>query len=299
VGLFDKLKSGLFKTRKVMVEKIDETFASGRVDEDTLERLEEILISADVGVKATMEIVEHLRARGASIKGSNEVKAFIKAEMAAMLGKSTPLIPFGQKPFVILAVGVNGVGKTTTIGKVATRFANDGQHVILGASDTFRAAAIDQLAIWAKRAGAEIVRHQDGSDPAAVAFDSVEAAKARGADVVIVDTAGRLHTKAPLMDELKKVTRVIRKAMPDAPQEVLLVLDATTGQNAIQQATFFNQAVGITGIALTKLDGTAKGGIVFAIRRELGIPVRLVGVGEGVDDLQDFDPAAFVSALFD
>ena len=299
MGLFDRLKEGLAKTRKGLNTNIEDIFSSGKVDEETLEELEETLIASDVGVKASMEIVEHLREKGQSIKGVKSVKDFIKAEMAGLLGKGTPIVTFGEKPFVILTVGVNGVGKTTTIGKLASRFANEGLSVILAASDTFRAAAIEQLGIWSERSGSVLIKHQSGSDPAAVAFDAVEAARARGADVVIVDTAGRLHTKDNLMNELVKVHRVIKRAMPDAPQEVLLVLDATTGQNAIRQAEIFNRAVGITGIALTKLDGTAKGGIVFAIKRELGIPVRLIGIGEGVDDLRDFDPGDFVSALME
>jgi fused signal recognition particle receptor len=299
MGLLDKLKQGLEKTRKGLNTNIEDIFSSGRVDEETLEELEETLITSDVGVNASLEIVEHLREKGQSIKGVKSVKDFLKAEMASLLGKGTPIVTFGEKPFVILTVGVNGVGKTTTIGKLASRFANEGMSVILAASDTFRAAAIEQLDIWAERSGSVLIKHQSGSDPAAVAFDAVEAARHRGTDVVIVDTAGRLHTKDNLMNELMKVNRVIKRAMPDAPQEVLLVLDATTGQNAIRQAEIFNKAVGVTGIALTKLDGTAKGGIVFAIKRELGIPVRLIGIGEGVDDLRDFDPGDFVNALME
>ena len=218
--------------------------------------------------------------------------------MATILGDSQPIVIFGSKPFVILAVGVNGVGKTTTIGKLASRFRSQGLSVLLAAGDTFRAAGIEQLEIWAKRADTHFVKHQSGSDPAAVAYDAVIAARSRGIDAVIIDTAGRLHTKSNLMEELKKVKRSIDKAMPGAPQEILLVVDATTGQNALRQAELFNKAVGITGIALTKLDGTAKGGIVFAIRRGLGIPVRLIGVGEGIDDLRDFDTGEFVEALF-
>lgn len=299
MGLFDRLKDGLLKTRKGLGDRIDGIFAGGRIDDSTLEELEETLIASDVGVKASLEIVQHIRDNKDKLKGASDVKAFIRAEMAALLGKGAPIVTFGAKPFVILTVGVNGVGKTTTIGKLASRFTDDGHSVILAAADTFRAAAIEQLEIWAKRSGAELVRHQSGSDPAAVAFDAVEAARARGTDVVIVDTAGRLHTKDNLMNELKKVHRVIKRSMPDAPQEVLLVLDATTGQNALRQAEIFTKAVGVTGIALTKLDGTAKGGIVFAIKRELGIPVRLIGVGEGVEDLRDFDPAEFVRAILD
>ncbi len=218
--------------------------------------------------------------------------------MVSILNHPHPLVPSESRPFVILAVGVNGVGKTTTIGKIASRFHSQGLSVLLAAGDTFRAAGIEQLEIWAKRANAHFVKHQSGSDPAAVAFDAIAAAKNRGIDVVIIDTAGRLHTKTPLMEEIKKMKRVIEKAMPGAPQEILLVVDATTGQNALRQAEMFNNAIGITGIALTKLDGTAKGGIIFAIKKELGIPVRLIGIGERLEDLRDFDPEEFVEALF-
>jgi fused signal recognition particle receptor len=299
MGLFEKLKRGLTKSRQGFSGKIDQVISGGSLDENTLEQLEEILISSDFGVNASLEVVEHIRENREKLKGAASVHDFIKSEMEGLLGKAQPLVPFGQPPFVILTVGVNGVGKTTTIGKLASRFVNDGLQVVMGASDTFRAAAIDQLEIWAERTGSQIVKHQSGSDPAAVAFDAVEAGKARGADVVIIDTAGRLHTKTSLMDELSKVRRVIQKSNPDAPQEVLLVLDATTGQNAMNQARIFKDAVDVTGIALTKLDGTAKGGIIFAIKREFGIPVRLIGVGEGVDDLQDFEPHSFISALFE
>jgi fused signal recognition particle receptor len=251
-------------------------------------------------VKAATEIVEFLRdkARKGEIKDAHNVRDFLKEEMATLLGNSQPLVVTGEKPFVILAVGVNGVGKTTTIGKLASRFVSEGKTVLLAAADTFRAAAIEQLEIWAKRTDSQIVKHQSGSDPAAVAFDSIEASRSRNVDVVIIDTAGRLHTKSPLMEELKKIRRVIDKALPGAPHETLLVVDATTGQNALRQAEIFHNAVGVTGVALTKLDGTAKGGIVFAIRRELGIPIRLIGVGEGVEDLRDFDSKEFVEALF-
>jgi fused signal recognition particle receptor len=299
MGLFDRLREGLSKTRSGLTEKIDAVFSEAKeLDEETLEELEEVLISADVGVAASLEVVEHLRERKDEVKKLKDVNAFIKQEMAAILGRSQPIVTFGEHPFVILVLGVNGVGKTTTIGKLASRYVSDGMTVMLAAADTFRAAAIEQLGIWADRAGASIIKHQSGADPAAVAFDAVEAARHRGVDVVIVDTAGRLHTKSPLMEELKKVRRVIGKAMPDAPQEVLLVLDATTGQNALSQAKIFNDAVGVTGIALTKLDGTAKGGIIFAIKKELGLPVRLIGIGEGVEDLRDFDSKEFVEALF-
>ncbi|MBI5203718.1 MAG: signal recognition particle-docking protein FtsY [Nitrospirae bacterium] len=301
MGLFNQLKNGLAKTRKGFVEKVESIFSKGRIDKETIEELEEALITSDVGIHAAQEIVNFLREkiRKGEIGDTLSAKEALKKEMASLLGSSAPVVLFGERPFVILTVGVNGVGKTTTIGKLASRFTSEGHSVLLGASDTFRAAAIEQLEIWAKRAGASIVKHQSGSDPAAVAFDAIESARHKKIDVVIVDTAGRLHTKSPLMEELKKVKRVVQKAMPLAPQEVLLVVDATTGQNALRQAQMFNEAIGITGVALTKLDGTAKGGIVFAIKKELGIPVRLIGVGEGVDDLRDFDPEEFVEALFD
>lgn len=301
MGFLDKLKSGLTKTKKNIVERVESILLSRTIDDSAIEDIEEVLITSDVGAEATDEIVSLLRekVKSGEVKNPDDVKSCLKNEMALLLGKSQPLVTFGEKPFVILTVGVNGVGKTTTIGKLASRFVSEGNTVILAAADTFRAAAIEQLEIWAKRSGADIIKHQSGSDPAAVAFDAVEAAKARGIDIVIIDTAGRLHTKSQLMDELKKINRVIKKSIPDAPQEILLIVDATTGQNALRQAQIFNEAIGITGIALTKLDGTAKGGIIFAIKKELGIPVRLIGIGEGVDDLKDFDPEDFVTALFE
>jgi fused signal recognition particle receptor len=301
MGFFDKLKAGILKTRQNMIQRVEAILQTHSVDESTVEEIEEVLITSDLGPEATEEITRSLRekVKKGDVKTSAQVTEYLKSEMAQLLGRSQPLVIFGEKPFVILAVGVNGVGKTTTIGKLAARFIAEGHSVIIAAADTFRAAAIEQIEIWASRTGADIVKHQSGSDPAAVAFDAVEAAKARGVDVVIIDTAGRLHTKTSLMEELKKITRVVRKSKPDAPQETLLVVDATTGQNAITQARLFHEAVGVTGIALTKLDGTAKGGIIFAIRRGVGIPVRLIGIGEGVDDLKDFDPADFVKALFE
>ncbi|NTU43031.1 MAG: signal recognition particle-docking protein FtsY [Nitrospirales bacterium] len=301
MGFFDKLKEGLTKTRKSIVERVESILSTSKVDDSTIDDIEEVLITSDIGAEATTQIIDRLRekVRTSEIKTADEVKAFLRKEMAGLLGRSHPLVLFGERPFVILTVGVNGVGKTTTIGKLASRFAAEGHSVLLAAGDTFRAAAIEQLEIWAKRAGADIIKHQSGSDPAAVAYDAVEAAKARGVDVVIIDTAGRLHTKASLMEELKKINRVIKKSVPDAPHETLLVVDATTGQNAMRQAHIFNEATGITGIALTKLDGTAKGGIIFAIKKELNLPVRLIGIGEGVDDLKDFDPDDFVKALFE
>jgi fused signal recognition particle receptor len=300
MGFFDRLKEGLTKTRKGFIGKIETVLTGRKIDECTLEELEEVLIISDVGAPATEEIINGLKekVKSGEAKDVDSVKELLKREMAAILDHAHPLAIQGNKPIVILAVGVNGVGKTTTIGKLASRFRSQGLSVILAAADTFRAAGIEQLEIWAERADSQIVKHQKGSDPAAVAYDAVEAAKSRKTDIVIVDTAGRLHTKSGLMEELKKVKRTIKKAMPDAPQEVLLVVDATTGQNALRQAELFNETVGITGVALTKLDGTAKGGIVFAIKKGLGIPVKLIGVGEGVDDLRDFDPKEFVEALF-
>lgn len=300
MGFFDRLKESLTKTRKGLVEKVESIFTGRKVDETTLEELEEILIMSDVGTNAASEIMTVIRekAKKGEAKDTDSVKGLLKSEMISILGDFQPLMVSESKPFVILAVGVNGVGKTTTIGKLASRFRSQGLSVLLAAGDTFRAAGIEQLEIWAKRADTQFVQHQKGSDPAAVAYDAVIAAQSRGIDVVIIDTAGRLHTKTNLMEELKKVKRSIDKALPGAPAEVLLVVDATTGQNALRQAEIFNETIGITGIALTKLDGTAKGGIVFAIKKGLGIPVRLIGVGEGIDDLRDFDPGEFVEALF-
>jgi len=300
MGFFDRLKESLTKTRKGLVEKVESIFTGRKVDETTLEELEEILIMSDVGTTAASEIMTVIREKASKgeAKDTDSVKGLLKSEMISILGDFQPLQVSESKPFIILAVGVNGVGKTTTIGKLASRFRSQGLSVLLAAGDTFRAAGIEQLEIWAKRADTQFVQHQKGSDPAAVAFDAVIAAKSRGIDIVIIDTAGRLHTKSNLMEELKKVKRSIDKALPGTSAEVLLVVDATTGQNALRQAEMFNETVGITGIALTKLDGTAKGGIVFAIKKGLGIPVRLIGVGEGIDDLRDFDPGEFVEALF-
>jgi fused signal recognition particle receptor len=297
---FERLKDGLAKTRKGFTEKVESLFTGRKIDEESLEELEEILITADVGMKAVEEIMVSLRekTKKGEVKDATSLKEVLKKEMLSILDHPYPLVAPVNRPFVILAIGVNGVGKTTTIGKLASRFQSQGLSVLLAAGDTFRAAGIEQLEIWAKRANAQFIKHQSGSDPAAVAFDAIAAAQHRGIDVVIIDTAGRLHTKSPLMEELKKVKRVIEKAMPGAPQEILLVVDATTGQNALRQAEMFNDAIGVTGVALTKLDGTAKGGIVFAIKKEFGIPVRLIGIGEGLDDLRDFNPDEFVEALF-
>ena len=301
MGLFDRLKQGLSKTRHGFVEKVESIFKNRKVDTETLEELEETLILSDIGANNASEIVEHLREKSAngSLQQSGSIREFLKKEMTSMLGRSHPLVAFGEKPFVILTVGVNGVGKTTTIGKLASRFRDQGHSVLLAAADTFRAAAIEQLEIWADRSKAQLVKHQSGSDPSAVVFDAIEAARSRNIDIVIIDTAGRLHTKSHLMEELKKVKRVCEKAMPGSPHEILLVIDSTNGQNALAQARMFNETVGVTGIALTKLDGTAKGGIVFAIKKELNIPVKLIGVGEGIEDLQDFVTEDFIKALFD
>lgn len=300
MGLFEKLKHGLSKTRKALIENVEALFKGRAVDEALLEDLEELLIMADVGPKATASITNALRekVKKGKIPNTYELEAALKEEIRNLLKEGHKVMCSGEKPYVVLAVGVNGVGKTTTIGKLARRFTDHGFTVILAASDTFRAAAIEQLEIWAKRAGAQIVKHRGGADPAAVAYDAVVSAKSKNIDVVIIDTAGRLHTKVNLMEELKKIKRVVNREIPSAPHEVLLVLDATSGQNAINQARMFDEAVGVTGIALTKLDGTAKGGIVLAINKELDMPVKLIGVGEDVDDLQDFDAKSFVDALF-
>ncbi len=300
MGLFDKLKKGLFKTKKSLVEDTEKLAKGRKVDDDLLEEFEELLIMSDVGPQASAAITDALKekVKQDKIKNERDLKAAFKEEVTKILKEGHKVMCAGEKPYVVLTVGVNGVGKTTTIGKLARRFTDQGFTVTLAAADTFRAAAIEQLDIWADRAGAYIVKHQSGSDPAAVAFDAVQSAQSKDVDVVIIDTAGRLHTKANLMEELKKIKRVVSKEKSSAPHEILLVVDATSGQNAITQAKIFHETVGITGIALTKLDGTAKGGIIIAINQELDIPVKLIGVGEAVEDLQDFDPDEFVEALF-
>ncbi|MBI5026226.1 MAG: signal recognition particle-docking protein FtsY [Nitrospirae bacterium] len=300
MGFFERLKEGLTKTRKGLIEKAEALFYGRVIDESLLEELEELLVMSDVGPKAASSIISALKDKfkKGEMPDGHSLKEALKEQIRSILQNGDGIKITANRPFVILAVGVNGVGKTTTIGKLANRFTADGLKVILAAGDTFRAAATQQLEIWAQRAGAQIIKHQSGADPAAVAFDAIASARAKNADVVIIDTAGRLHTKSNLMEELKKVKRVIAKALPDAPHEVLLVVDATSGQNVIHQAKIFGEAVGVTGIALTKLDGTAKGGIIIAVRKELGLPVKLIGVGEGVDDLRDFDAQEFVEALF-
>jgi len=300
VGFFEKLKQGLSRTRKALVGNVETLFRGRNVDENLLEELEDLLIMADVGPYAASSITDALREKvtKGEVPNTRELEAALKDEIKNILKDGHKIVCAGEKPYVILTVGVNGVGKTTTIGKLARRFTDQGFTVTLAAADTFRAAAIEQLDIWAERSGAQIVKHKSGADPAAVAFDAVVSGRSKGIDAVIIDTAGRLHTKTNLMEELKKIKRVISKEVSSAPHEILLVLDATSGQNAVNQAKIFNEAVGVTGIALTKLDGTAKGGIILAINKELGIPVKLIGVGESVDDLQDFNAEEFSEALF-
>lgn len=301
MGLFGKIGQGLKKTRDAMMNSMNSMLRGfTRIDAELFEELEEILVMGDVGTATASRICEQLRAavKERGITDPMAIRDLLKETVADMLEGGQELM-LGTKPAVILVIGVNGVGKTTTIGKMAARLKADGKKVILGAADTFRAAAIEQLEIWAERSGVDIVKHAQGADPAAVVFDTVSAAKARGADVVICDTAGRLHNKKNLMDELAKIGRVIDRELPDADKEILLVVDATTGQNAVNQAREFKQAAGITGIVLTKLDGTARGGVVLAIREDLQVPVKFIGVGEGIDDLQPFDPVQFAQGLFE
>jgi fused signal recognition particle receptor len=301
MGFFDRLKEGLSKTRKGISEKIDQVLVSfGKVDDELFDELEEVLITSDLGVSTVLRIIEGVKkkVKEGKVVDPLKVKALLKDELIEMLGSETSSLDLEPSPAVITIIGVNGVGKTTSIGKIASLLKKDGKKVILAAADTFRAAAIDQLQIWADRVGVELIRQEEGSDPAAVIYDALQAAKARKADVLICDTAGRLHTKKNLMEELKKVSRIIDREMPGAKRENLLVLDATTGQNAVSQAKTFSEVTDISGIILTKLDGTAKGGIVIAIKSELDIPVKLIGVGEHLDDLQPFNARDFVEALF-
>ena len=300
MGFFSKIGEGLKKTRDSLLQSMNTMLHSfTRIDEELFEELEEILIMGDVGAATAGRICEELR-RKVKERGETDpgrIQGLLEETVAELLRGGQEL-EITTKPTVLLVIGVNGVGKTTTIGKLAARFGAEGKKVVLGAADTFRAAAIEQLEIWAERAGADIVKHTQGSDPAAVVFDTLSAAKARDADVVICDTAGRLHNKKNLMDELGKIGRVIDREVPDADKEILLVLDATTGQNAVNQVREFRNAAGITGIVLTKLDGTARGGVVLTIREELDVPVKFIGVGEGVDDLMPFDPDDFAHGLF-
>lgn len=300
-GFFNKLARGLEKTKSGFVQKVEEIMTGRKVNEELFEDLEEALIQADCGVETTLYLVDKLRdkAREDKITESSELKDLLISEIVSLLEENAENLKTpAEKPYVIMVVGVNGAGKTTTIGKLAYRFKQEGAKVLLGAGDTFRAGAIEQLKVWSDRVGVELISHQEGSDPAAVAYDSVNAAKARGSDVLILDTAGRLQTKVNLMSELAKVHRVCVRELGRDLDEILLVVDATTGQNALSQGKLFHEAVPLTGIALTKLDGTAKGGIILALANELKIPVKLVGVGEQYEDLQDFDPQQFTTALF-
>ncbi|QWV92568.1 signal recognition particle-docking protein FtsY [Geomonas oryzisoli] len=301
-SFFDRLKRSLSKTHETIIGRVD-TLLLGKkqIDTDTLEELEEILITADLGVKTTVDLVRTLeqRLKRDELQDGAALKRALKEEIQLrLLEHHAPLVVTDKKPFVIMVIGVNGVGKTTTIGKLAARYAGEGKKVLLAAADTFRAAAAEQLETWAKRVGADIVRHKEGADPSAVVFDACKAAIARGTDVLIIDTAGRMHTKVNLMEEMKKIRRVLTREIPDGPHETLLVLDAATGQNALSQAKLFKEAADVTGVVLTKLDGSAKGGIVVAVSHEYALPVRFIGVGESVEDLRAFDPIQFVDALF-
>jgi fused signal recognition particle receptor len=301
-GFFERLKNGLSKTHETFVGRIDSLLLGKKqIDAATLEELEEILISADIGVTTTTELIALLeqRLKRNELSDGEALKRALKEEILSRLSReSAPVDVDSSKPYVIMVIGVNGVGKTTTIGKLAGKFRSEGKEVLLVAADTFRAAAAEQLEIWAERVGVDIVRHKEGADPSAVVFDGCRAGLARNKDIVFVDTAGRLHTKVNLMEELKKMRRIMGREIPGAPHETLLILDASTGQNALSQARLFREAAGVTGLAITKLDGTAKGGIVVAISSELKIPVRFIGVGEGIDDLREFDSEQFVNAIF-
>ena len=298
-GYFSRLKSRLSKTRRNLADGLDRIFVGGRsIDDDVLEELEELLITADIGVQTALELIE--RISSSKISDAEQLKQRMCDEILEILNTPAPIAKSSSSgPRIIMVVGVNGVGKTTTIGKIAAKATATGQKVLIAACDTFRAAAIEQLMVWAERANAEIVKHKENSDPAAVAFDAVAAASARKTDIVLIDTAGRLHTKVNLMEELKKIKRSISKQITDAPHEILLVLDATTGQNAVSQARLFDEAMGITGLALTKLDGTAKGGIAISICDTLNVPLQYIGIGEQIEDLRKFDPEQYVRALFE
>ena len=301
MGFFEKLKNGLMKTKNAIVGKIDNLFKSfHKIDEDLFDELEELLISADLGVQTTEEILDNLRdaVKEGRLKEPSDIKSLLFENLKEMLGEHEPL-HLTTKPSVILVIGVNGVGKTTSIGKIAAELKSQKKRVVVAAADTFRAAAAEQLAVWCDRADVDLVRQGAGADPASVVYDAISAAKSRSADVLIIDTAGRLHNKKNLMDELAKINRVIGRELPDADRETLLVLDATTGQNAVIQAKEFKGAADITGLVLTKLDGTAKGGIIFSIKQELGIPVKFIGVGEQIEDMKPFNAEEFAGALFE
>lgn len=301
-GLFSKFKKGLFKTRQVLTIDINKLFASNKaIDESLFEELEELLVTADLGIDITMKMVGRIRKKARKLENAEDLKQVLKEELISLFPtlSEMPVESLTSKPRVIMVVGVNGTGKTTTLGKLAMKYTSAGKKVLIAAADTFRAAAMEQVQIWAERSNASIVKHKEGADPAAVAYDAVEAAMARGMDIVLIDTAGRLHTQKNLMKELKKIKRSIDKKLPEAPHEILMVLDATTGQNAISQAALFNEAVGLTQIALTKLDGTAKGGIVAAIANTMALPIAYVGIGEQIEDLQKFEPEQFINAIFE
>lgn len=301
ISLFERLKQGLSKAKQGITDRVDQVLKSyTKVDEDLLEEIEEILITADVGVDTTMNIIDKLTdaIKTKKITDPQDVKGELKLIIEEILTNENSTLDVSHSPSIIIMVGVNGVGKTTTIGKLASRYKKEGKKVLIAAGDTFRAAAIDQLEVWANRSGVDIIKHQEGADPGAVIFDSIKAAKARDIDLLICDTAGRLHNKANLMNELSKVFKIVDREYPEAKKEVLLVVDATTGQNAVSQAKSFKQVCDITGLVLTKLDGTAKGGVVLAVKSEVDVPVKLIGVGEKMEDLQDFDAKAFSDALF-
>ena len=301
VSLFERLKQGLSKAKQGITDRVDQVLKSyTKVDDELIEEIEEILITADVGVETTMDIIDKLTdaIKTKKITDPKDVKGELKLIIEEILTNDNSTLDVSHSPSIIVMVGVNGVGKTTTIGKLAARYKKEGKKVLIAAGDTFRAAAIDQLEVWANRSGVDIIKHQEGADPGAVIFDSIKAAKARNTDLLICDTAGRLHNKSNLMNELSKVFKIIDREYPEAKREVLLVVDATTGQNAVSQAKSFKQVCDITGIVLTKLDGTAKGGVVLAVKSEVDVPVKLIGVGEKMEDLQDFDAKAFSEALF-
>ena len=303
-GFFKRLKTGLSKTHQAVVRRLDEaTLGKREINDEILDEFEEILITSDLGINTVMNLMDEVRFRvkRKELENPDKLKEVLKENILQILQKHDQKldVKIDSKPFIILTVGVNGTGKTTTIAKLANKFKTEGYSVMLGAADTFRAAAIDQLEIWGERTGCKVIKHKPGADPSAVAFDAIKSAKANDIDVLIIDTAGRLHTKAPLMDELKKIYKVIKKEQPDAPHETLLVLDATTGQNAVSQSRIFKETVDITGIALTKLDGTAKGGVIVAVSEIIDIPVRYIGIGEQMDDLREFNAEDFVDAMFE
>jgi fused signal recognition particle receptor len=299
LSVLRSLRDGLAKTRKSFADRIGTLVLGEKIDETFLDELEEALIASDVGTRTSAAVLADLKERFKrnELATADQVRERLKQLLLEILAGHAATFSAAEAPFVVLVVGVNGTGKTTTIGKLAHRLQNAGKKVMLAAGDTFRAAASEQLSIWGERAGIPVIKHREGADPGAVVFDALAAAKARGADVLIVDTAGRLHTKSNLMEELKKVRRILSRELPGAPHETLLVLDANTGQNALNQAKMFHEAVGVSGIVLTKLDGTPKGGIIFAISSELSIPVKFIGIGEGIEDLRDFNPKEFVEAL--